>query len=222
VDDTPHLDRLLEHAGAIPLALAVIPALATEALATKVARHASVVVLQHGWRHANHAPGGNNEYPAGRAGEEVSQELAAGRRVLTDLFGPQALPVFVPPWHGFDACFFPLLRHSGLAGISRKGPRPGLFAAEGVVQANAHASLIKWSMPPSFGDDDLYLGQIIDHLRGRRLGRCDATEPTGLLTHHLVQDDKSYKFISQFAAVVSKHPACVWTDPKNIFSPMRP
>lgn len=217
VDDTPHLDVLLQHADAIPLALSVIPGLATQKLADRIAKLASVVVLQHGWRHDNHAPGANSEYPGSRSMEEVSQELAEGRRVLTALFGPQAIPVFAPPWHGFDVRFLPLLRHNGLTGISRKGPRSSRFAAEGVFQANTHMVPIKWSTPPSFADDDLYLDQALDHLRGRRLGRYDAMEATGLLTHHLVQDERSYAFISRFVAVVSAHPAGVWMDATNMF-----
>ena len=219
VDSTPQLDVLLKHAGAIPLALAVIPRLATRSLAARLAKQASVVVLQHGWRHVNHAPSGFNEYPSNRPRADVSLELAEGRRILTGLFGPRAIPVFVPPWHGFDSCFLPLLRPNGLKAISRKGPRPALFEADGVFQANAHMAPIKWNTtPPSFGDDDLYLDQIVDHVRGRRLGRYDATEATGLLTHHLVQDDRSYAFITRFVAIVSGHPAAVWVNAKNIFS----
>ena len=218
VDDTPQFDVLLKHVGAIPLAVAVISGRATRNLAKRLAKHASIVVLQHGWRHDNHTAGGYSEYPASRPVEDVSQELAEGRRVLTDLFGPQALPVFAPPWHGFDACFLPLLRPNGLMGISRKGPRPDVFATQGVLQVNTHASLIEWSMPPSFGDDGPYLDQIIDHLRGRRLGRYDVTEATGLLTHHLVQNDKSYAFISRLLAVVSKHPASVWMEAAKLFA----
>ncbi len=218
VDDTPQLDVLLKHAGTIPLGLAVMPGLATRELATRLAKHASVAVLQHGWRHDNHAPSGNSEYPASRSMADVSRELADGRRVLTTLFGPQAIPVFAPPWHGFDAGFLPLLGRNGLIGISRRGPRPALFAADGIVQANAHVAPIVWSSPPSFGADDLYLDQIIDHLRGRRLGRYDTTEATGLLTHHLVQDDRSYAFIARFVALVSEHPACAWRDATSMFS----
>jgi hypothetical protein len=218
VDATPQLNLLLRHAGTIPLALAVVPGLASRSLAEELGRHPSVVVLQHGWRHANHAPSGANEYPATRSVEEVSQELLDGRRALRALFGQQAIAVFAPPWHGFDACFLPLLPRHGLAAISRKGPRTGLFAADGVLQANAHMSPIKWSMPPSFDCDDRYLGQVIDHLRGRRLARYDPSEPTGLLTHHLVQDDRSWAFISRFVAAVSGHPACQWIDARNIFA----
>ncbi len=218
-DATRKLDILLRHAVTIPLALAVIPGLATRGLVERLAEHASVVVLQHGWLHTNHAPPGRNEYPASRALDEVSQELADGRLRLAELFGSQAMPVFAPPWHGFDACFLPLLRRNGLIAISRKGPRPGVFAAEKLGQVNAHVSPIKWSIPPSFEEDEFYIEQIIDHLRGRRLGRYDTAEPTGLLTHHLLQDDKSYEFITRFAKVIAEHPAAVWMDARNIFAP---
>lgn len=222
VEPTPQLERLLRHAGAIPLALAVIPALATQGLADRLRKEASVVVLQHGWRHANHAPSGNNEYPGGRLDEDVSREFLEGHNLLATLFGAQAIPVFSPPWHGFDQRFLPLLRRSGLMAISRKGPRADAFAAEGLFQANAHVSPIRWSVPPSFGDDDLYLESIIDHLRGRRLGLYDRTEPTGLLTHHLVQDARSYAFMSRLGELVSQHPGAVWLDAREIFAPQAP
>jgi hypothetical protein len=79
-------------------------------------------------------------------------------------------------------------------------------------------SPIRWSNPPSFGDEDLYIGKIIDHLRGRRLGSYDPTEPTGLLTHHLVQNENSYLFISKFVQVVTEHPAASWVDARDIFT----
>ncbi len=54
------LDDLLAIAGEVPVALAVIPALAQPALAARLCRPAqsAVRVLQHGWRHHNHAEGG--------------------------------------------------------------------------------------------------------------------------------------------------------------------
>ena len=60
-----------------------------------------VGVLQHGWRHANHARGGKKEreYPAERHPVDVADELEEGRQRLRSLFGPRVLPVFVPPWN---------------------------------------------------------------------------------------------------------------------------
>jgi hypothetical protein len=67
-DCSPALDRLLGLAQAygVPLSLAVIPALATAALARQLAGPAAhVSVLQHGFDHANHAPPGEKSMELG-------------------------------------------------------------------------------------------------------------------------------------------------------------
>jgi hypothetical protein len=219
IQPSVQLDFLLACAGSIPLAMAVIPALATKRLGERLRQHASVTVLQHGWRHDSHLQGGKNEYPPSRAEEDVSRELSEGRGLLGALFGEQAIPVFVPPFHGFDDCFLPLLRRNGLIAISRKGPRSSAFAADGLLQTNAHVAPIRWSIPPSFEDDDVYLETAIDHLRGRRLGFHDPLEPTGLLTHHRDQNARSCDFIAQFVEIVSTHPAATWLSAREIFGP---
>jgi hypothetical protein len=219
VEATPQLERLLDCAGSLPVALAVVPGRATVGLADRLRVQASVTVLQHGWRHVSHAPDGFDEYPAGRARADVSAELAEGRARLDGLFGAQAIPVFVPSWHGFDDCFLPVLRENGLRAISRKGKRSSNLAAPGVFQANAHVSPIRWTDPPSFEDDDRYLDQFVDHLRGRRLGGLLREEATGLLTHHLVQDRRSFAFIGQFVELVSRHPSAAWLSARTVFAP---
>src|SRR3954471_6826472 len=52
---TPELAALLRLAGATPMALAVIPALATADLAASLRDVPCSAVLQHGWRHVNRA-----------------------------------------------------------------------------------------------------------------------------------------------------------------------
>src|SRR5207247_4242563 len=52
---TPQLNKLLELAGEVPVALAVIPALARPELATALRGWPLVAVMQHGWQHANRA-----------------------------------------------------------------------------------------------------------------------------------------------------------------------
>src|SRR5262245_36538036 len=123
VSDTTQLDNLLNCAGQVPIAFAVIPSLADQSLARKLARYPSVMVLQHGWQHANHATEGYSEYPAGRSTNEVASEFSVGFRRLNDLFGRQSLPVFVPPWHALDESYLSLLPQAGLKAISRRGAR---------------------------------------------------------------------------------------------------
>jgi len=63
------LDRLLAIAGEVPVTLAVIPAMVAPELVPWLARRAAhIAVVQHGWRHANHADGRRkSEFPAARA-----------------------------------------------------------------------------------------------------------------------------------------------------------
>ncbi len=86
------------------------------------------------------------------------------------------------------------------------------------MQINAHVSPIRWSDPPSFEDDGVYLDSIVDHLCGRRTGRYDRDEPTGLLTHHLFQNARSYEFIARLVESVSRHDATAWLDARTMFA----
>jgi hypothetical protein len=217
VAPTSQLELLLAHAQSIPLALSVIPGSVTSDLAERVRDVQSVVVLQHGWAHRNYMPAGRSEFPSSRSEQEVARELAEGRRRLSDLFGEQAIAAFVPPWHMFDDRFLPLLPRNGLAWISRKGPRPSLYAASDLLQVNAHVAPIRWSIPPDFDDEAESVSSIVDHLRGRRIGRYDGDEPTGLLTHHLVQNARSYNFISRLIGVIAKHTAGAWVGARDFF-----
>jgi hypothetical protein len=218
VDDTPQLTSLLAAAAGIPVAIAVIPAYATPALARRLAAYPWITVIQHGWRHDNHSPDGSSEYPPGRDPAVVAREFAEGVRILRGLFSTRYRPVFAPPWHGFDDAYLPLLPPSGLAAISRKGARASPRAA-GIPQSNIHAVPIVWSQPPGFGDEAAHLGALIDHLAARRARTSDAAEPTGILTHHLVQDEASWEFMRRLGALVARHPASRWCDIETIFFP---
>jgi hypothetical protein len=217
--DTRQLDALLACAGDTPVALAVIPDLAERCLAVRLEHHPTVTVLQHGWRHTNHSKEGDpSEYPAGRNSDEVTGEFFKGMQRLGNLFCAQYLPVFAPPWHSFDESYLPLLRQAGLRAISRVKPRAHP-AVSGLRVSNVHCVPIRWSAPPSFGPDEIYLDKLVDHLEGRRQGRYDAEEPTGVLTHHLVQDARSYEFMAKLRATVTEHSGACWLDARDIFLP---
>src|SRR6266700_724088 len=85
---TAQLDDLLRLAGEVPIALAVIPALARPELATALQGRPLVAVMQHGWQHANRAGHGRkSEYPEGRPAAAVVAEIGAGQARLKALFG---------------------------------------------------------------------------------------------------------------------------------------
>jgi hypothetical protein len=217
------LDRLISIAGDIPLALAIIPAAAEPELATWVVRpmhSAALAVLQHGWRHASHSTlGKKSEFPAERPCAEVASDLIAGRARMTALFGPRALAVLVPPWNRFDGSFLPLLATCGLRAISRVKPRPAASPTPGILEVNVHVDLIAWADDRDFIGEGAALGRLIEHLRYRRLSEFCVDEPTGILTHHLVQDEATDAFLHRLCVVTGAHPAARWLDPAEIFAP---
>ena len=221
------LDRLLESAGHVPVALAVVPAAAGPALAARLgeARTRSggmppPAILQHGWRHANHAVDAKkSEFPPSRATAAAAADLAAGRARLTELFGARALAVLAPPWNRLGDAFLPLLAACGLAAISRINPRRESWPAPGVFEANVHVDLVAWKNGRGFIGEAAALAGLVGHLQARRRGEADPGEPTGILTHHLVQDEATRAFLGRLIALTAAHPAARWLDAGEVFAP---
>lgn len=225
VAPTARLGRLLSIASGVPVSLAVIPADAEQELAQWLADYLhsaprrSVAVLQHGWRHLNHSGvGKKSEFPAERPTSEMASELAAGRARLSDLFGARAQPVLVPPWNRFDDSQLGLLARCGLTGISRARARSDSLRARGIIEVNIHVDLVAWKESRRFIGEDAALGGLVEHLRARRLRATCADEPTGILTHHLVQDQATDAFLDQLITVSVAHPAVLWLDASEIFT----
>ena len=224
VAPTARLGRLLSIASGVPVSLAVIPADAEQELSQWLADYlhsapsASVAVLQHGWRHLNHSGGKKSEFPAERPRSEVASELAAGRARLSDLFGTRAQPVLVPPWNRLDDSLLGLLPHCGLTGISRARARRAPSRALGIIEANIHVDLVAWKESRGFVGEAAALGGLVEHLRARRLRGGCPDEPTGILTHHLIQDEATDAFLDRLITVSAAHPAVLWLDAGKIFT----
>ena len=222
-DDAQHptaqLDRLLAVADGTPLCLAVIPAMADEELAEYLRPYPSVTVLQHGWRHVNRTPAAvtASEYPPHRPVPAVATEVAAGRVILNGFFGSAALPVFVPPWHGFAADFVPLLADQNIRWLSQKDGISLCPPGAAIRHVNVQVVLMDWSAG-RFGDEAPYLAAMVGHLRARRTGGRPVDQPTGLLTHHLVQDEQSYDFMSRLLEFTGRHLAARWLNGGEVFA----
>jgi hypothetical protein len=214
------LGRLLAIAGDVPVALAVIPAMAEPELALWLAQQMPRAdILQHGWCHANHSLDcKKSEFPAARPPAAAQAELAAGRARLKALFGDRALAVLVPPWNRLDARFLPLLAGCGIAALSRSGPRPASGAAPGVIEANIHVDLVAWREGRGFIGMAAALGGIAAHLRARRLGIVDAAEPTGILTHHAIEASGVETFLHALLVHIGAHDAARWLAAREVFA----
>ena len=224
VTATAQLDDLLRLAGEVPVALAVIPALARPELAIAVHGAPGVTLLQHGWSHANRALyGKKSEYPEGRSASVVAVEIGAGRARLTALFGPRALPVLVPPWNRFAGEFVPLLSANGIAGlstmVSSSGPAlpPGALSS-GVVLIDVHVDLVGWHEDRGFIGAGAALGGLVFHLREARLGAAEPGQPIGILTHHLILDGATAAFLDRLIALVRGNAAARWATAGELLS----
>jgi hypothetical protein len=221
VKPTPQLDRLLTIAKPLPIALAVIPGKAEKELSERLCDCQRITVLQHGWRHCNH--GDYSEYPGIRPPAGVKKELQDGRKLMSDFFGERFLPVFVPPWLAFDDKFLPLLSESDLWSISRMGPRgSAAVKAANIFECNVHTDLLTWRPKTKFVGTGKVIDDLIKHLKGRRLGNFEFEEPTGILTHHLDQDEPAFDFIERLAEVTGGHKAAKWLSASEIFRRQAP
>jgi hypothetical protein len=218
-EPTQALDTLIDLAQGLPLALAVVPGRAAEGLAGRIERSDGVSILQHGWRHDNHAPQGEkkSELGAHRPLAAVLGELALGWRRLVALFGARATPVLTPPWNRIASGLLPLLPAAGYAGVSTFGPRRSAAPYPGLVQANTHVDLIDWRQRRFLGAPRA-LGVLVGHLAARRAGRIDATEPTGILTHHLLLDRDGARFLDRLIDLTRRHAAAGWLTAAEVFA----
>lgn len=216
---TPALDRLLALAGDTPIALAVIPGHAEAGLVERLACVPGATVLQHGWRHTNHAPAGErkSELGAHRPLSQRLDELRLGRERLRSLFGPRALGVLVPPWNRIGPDLVARLPEVGIGGLSTAGARQSAAPAAGLRAVNVHADLVNWHGSRGFVGETTALGLVLRHLRSRFLASVDAQEPTGILTHHLVQDAPTERFLRRFVATVRRHPSARFVPIAELF-----
>jgi hypothetical protein len=195
-DVDPTLDRLLaiHRDTAAPLALAVVPARATAALAQRLAGEPGIDVLQHGYAHMNHAAPPDKKIELGlqRPAMIVLGELGTGWMALERLFAAQALPVMVPPWNRIAEILVPTLPEIGYRGLSTFGPRKRAQPVRGFRQVNTHVDLIDWKAGGGFVGEEAALAALVEALGRSRNGDG---EPIGLLSHHLAMDGGAWDFL---------------------------
>lgn len=201
-----------------PLALAVSPALATEALGRMVADEPGCIVLQHGYRHVNHAPPDRKkcEFGDDRPMADMLEELRMGLERMLALFDGRFLPVMVPPWNRMSPAVLAELNAVGFNGIS--GYLARVHAVDcGLRRCNTHVDIIDWRGGRRFVGTVSAIDLLVRHLAAKRGGQADPGEPTGLLTHHLCHDTACWTFVEDLLRVTQEHPAARWLAPRDIF-----
>jgi hypothetical protein len=213
------LDRLLElqRQTAVPLALAVVPARATPALAERLAAVPAIDVLQHGYAHANHAlpPDKKCELGPHRPAMLVLGELGTGRMALERLFASLALPVLVPPWNRIAPALVPALPEIGFSGLSTFAARRRAEPVRGLRQVNTHVDVIDWKDGPKFVGQDAALAALVEALRQ---SRSATSEPVGLLSHHLAMDEGAWDFLRSILGKAIKLPGVKLCSARDLFA----
>jgi len=215
------LERLLnlhtKHSA--PLALAVIPSRLDSSLGAELHRHRGVSVLQHGYSHHSHAAPGERKLELGgtRMRADILSDLRQGQKILQQHFSRHFTPVLVPPWNRIDPGILAALPAIGFSGLSTMRVRRHAWPVTGLRQVNAHLDPVNWRHKGGFVGLYPALAVLIQHLVAKRNGYRDIDEPTGLLSHHLVQNEAVWRFFDDLLAFLSAHPAVNWVGAPSIW-----
>jgi hypothetical protein len=216
-DVEPSLERLvaLHRDTGVPLALAVVPARATAALAERLAGEPGIDLLQHGYAHVNHGAPAEKKIELGlqRPAMLVLGELGTGRMALERLFGARPLAVLVPPWNRIASPLVPTLPEIGFGGLSVFGPRRRARPVKGLLEINTHVDLIDWKSR-AFVGEAAALGALVGALAHARISR----EPIGVLSHHLAMDVQAWDFLRSMWQKASKMPGLRIRPAHELFS----
>jgi hypothetical protein len=205
----------------LQIGLAVVPAAAGGDLAARLAARPNVCVLQHGYRHQNHAAAGRPATECGgeRPVDEVSAELELGFHRLETLFGAHFKPILAAPWNRIDPPVLARLPQAGYRGVSAVGPRRTWNSVRGLAMANIHVDPLNWRGGPRFAGRERAIRALIGELRARRTESADPDEPLGILTHHRDHDEATWGFLQAFLKIASGHAAARWLTIAQVFSP---
>jgi len=178
-------------------------------------------VLQHGYSHHNFAAPDERkiELDGSRPAEYVIADLAVGQQILERL--PGWLPVLVPPWNRIAPHLLAPLPELGFVGLSTLGARNRENAVPRLRQNNVHIDPVDWrgrhGAAGAFIGTERAIAAAVDHMSARRAGTADPAEVTGLMTHHLVQDEATWYFVEQFIERTRRHPAVRWLAAPAVF-----
>jgi len=221
VEDTPQLQTLdaISRETKVAVAVAVIPARLQSSLPRFLHQRDNFIVMQHGYSHRSYAAKGAKKIELGeRPTDEIEAELKRGRQQLKAAFGEQFIPVLVPPWNRIEPRTYPVLIGAGFSGISTMWGRHSTYPFKGLLQVNTHLDPINWRHDRGFIGESDAIEQIQRHLSARRQQGGDIEEASGILTHHLIQNEEVWAFCQKLFEILNQHPAAKWLNAKQIWT----
>jgi hypothetical protein len=124
--------------------------------------------------------------------------------------------VFVPPWNRMAPDLMPELPKLGFRGLSTFGRRSARAPAPGLVQANTHLDPIDWHAGGGLRAAELLIAELAAAITAQE--EAENREPIGLLTHHLVQDEATWRFCDELLARLAGNAMVRFPDPCGMFA----
>jgi hypothetical protein len=199
VKPTASLDRLIELTALheIPLALAVVPANAGQALAQDLRTATHVTAIVHGWAHRNHAPEGEKkqEFGTHRAIGTMRQELSLAMARTRELFPDRMAAMFVPPWNRIASELIPTLRELGYTALSTFGVS---IKNRPIQEINVHVDIIDFRGTRRCREHNVLAKELAAALSHSFHNDRYAV---GILSHHLAHDEAAFEFLANFFSI---------------------
>lgn len=223
-EPTVELDQLIRISDRydVPCGLATVPAKTGEPMRKTVSDASHLWILQHGYAHINHAPSGSGigawELGLHRPKSVVLDELRDGMLKLSQLFKTRFVPVLVPPWNRIDPELLFYLPVMGFRGLSASYKKNRPVPPNDLRVADAHCDVLSWKKKEArFAGQEKCIHSLVNHLKEKRTGVADKSEPTCLLTHHLEMDRDAWQFIEDIFALTTAHTGVTWLVPADIW-----
>ncbi|HKQ72485.1 MAG TPA: DUF2334 domain-containing protein [Blastocatellia bacterium] len=196
------LARLFLHRNT-PINLGVIPGRLTEACGELLAQAVSdapalIELNQHGWRHINHErEGRKSEFGPGRAYAEQYADIALGQARMTEAFGPNWFPVFIPPWNRCSEDAYRALDQLGFRALSAK---QGNAAAPGYrfKEISITLDLYRWRGGACLKPPEEIVGDLTAQL--------SQLQTIGVMLHHKVMDEQAFSFLCSMLDTLASYP----------------
>jgi hypothetical protein len=187
-----------------PINLGVIPGRLTaeciELLTGAVAAAPALIELnQHGWRHQNHEREGRKcEFGASRTYPEQLADITQGHARMTEAFGPNWFPVFIPPWNRCTEETLRAIDHLGFRALSAK-QGSSVLTGYRFEEISITLDIYRWKGGARMKSPEEVTCELITQLSRQ--------QTIGVVLHHKVMDDQAFSFLRSLLDALAAHPS---------------
>lgn len=214
---TEKLDQLarLTQIYHVPVCLAVIPADLSAALGQWIKQYELWLAAVHGFSHRNHAGPDEKKFELGlhRPIDTVLAELAGGRKIVETVFADQFFNALVPPWNRIDPKIAERASEAGFDFLSTFGWKTLIDKNYPLAQFNSHIDIMDWRGSRGGKSDEILVRETVSALQTARDANGAAV---GLLSHHLVHDERAWEFLDRLFKFTTGRDHITWESIKEI------